>query len=88
MDQNKYDQVVDSCALKSDFEILTGGDMTEIGEKVYSANQGLNFCIWFYLSSFVYPCFQGGRNVVIILFKFKKNLIWHEKWNELPPFWH
>ena len=34
LDQRKYDQVVDACALKSDFEILTGGDMTEIGEKV------------------------------------------------------
>ena len=34
LDQCKYDKVVDACALKSDFEILTGGDMTEIGEKV------------------------------------------------------
>ena len=34
LDQEKYDKVVEACALKSDFEILTGGDMTEIGEKV------------------------------------------------------
>lgn len=34
MDQCKYNNVVEACALKSDFEILTGGDLTEIGEKV------------------------------------------------------
>ena len=34
MNLSKYNQVVESCALTRDFEILTGGDMTEIGEKV------------------------------------------------------
>ena len=29
-----YDQTIDSCALEPDLEILPGGDMTEIGEKV------------------------------------------------------
>ena len=29
-----YDQVVEDCNLKVDFEILPAGDMTEIGEKV------------------------------------------------------
>lgn len=29
-----YDQVLECCALKPDLEILPGGDMTEIGEKV------------------------------------------------------
>lgn len=29
-----YDKVIESCALKSDLEILPGGDATEIGEKV------------------------------------------------------
>ena len=30
----RYEKVVSSCALKPDFEILPGGDSTEIGEKV------------------------------------------------------
>ena len=29
-----YECVVESCALKPDLEILPGGDLTEIGEKV------------------------------------------------------
>ena len=29
-----YQKVLDSCALKTDLEILPGGDMTEIGERV------------------------------------------------------
>ena len=33
-DEKKYDQVLEACALKPDLEILPGGDMTEIGEKV------------------------------------------------------
>lgn len=37
MNPGKYDQVIEGCSLKRDFEILTGGDMTEIGEKV---------CVW------------------------------------------
>ena len=34
MQQGLYDSVVDACALKPDLDILPGGDMTEIGEKV------------------------------------------------------
>jgi ABC-type multidrug transport system fused ATPase/permease subunit len=34
LSQRRYDQVVQACALESDFKILVGGDMTEIGEKV------------------------------------------------------
>lgn len=34
MEEGKYDEVLEACALKTDLEILTGGDMTEIGEKV------------------------------------------------------
>ena len=30
----KYDRIVDSCALRADLDILPGGDLTEIGEKV------------------------------------------------------
>ena len=29
-----YDKVIEGCALTSDLDILPGGDMTEIGEKV------------------------------------------------------
>ena len=30
----KYEQVLDACALTEDLKILTGGDQTEIGERV------------------------------------------------------
>lgn len=33
-DPEKYDKIIEACALKPDLEILPGGDMTEIGEKV------------------------------------------------------
>ena len=33
-DAKKYDKILEACALKPDLEILPGGDMTEIGEKV------------------------------------------------------
>ena len=33
-DQEKYDAVIEACALKPDLDMLPGGDMTEIGEKV------------------------------------------------------
>ena len=33
-EDNKYDAVLEACALKPDLEILPGGDQTEIGEKV------------------------------------------------------
>ena len=29
-----YEHVIESCALRPDLEILPGGDLTEIGEKV------------------------------------------------------
>ena len=34
LDNAKYAKIVDACALKPDFDILPGGDSTEIGEKV------------------------------------------------------
>ncbi|KAJ8309243.1 hypothetical protein KUTeg_014117 [Tegillarca granosa] len=33
-EQNKYDRVVGACSLGPDLEMLSAGDMTEIGEKV------------------------------------------------------
>lgn len=33
-DEQRYNDVIDACALRPDLEILTGGDATEIGEKV------------------------------------------------------
>ncbi len=31
---DKYDRIVEACALKPDLKILPGGDQTEIGENV------------------------------------------------------
>ncbi|XP_065055747.1 multidrug resistance-associated protein 1-like [Rhopilema esculentum] len=36
----KYDEVIEACALKSDLEVLPGGDMTEIGEKGINLSGG------------------------------------------------
>lgn len=33
LDKNKYNDIIDACALATDLEILPGGDQTEIGEK-------------------------------------------------------
>ncbi|XP_056010332.1 multidrug resistance-associated protein 1-like isoform X2 [Ostrea edulis] len=40
MEESKYDEILDACALKPDLEILTGGDMTEIGEKGINLSGG------------------------------------------------
>ncbi|KAJ7390655.1 Multidrug resistance-associated protein 1 [Desmophyllum pertusum] len=37
-----YQKVIDACALKTDLEILPGGDMTEIGERVRTSVQSLH----------------------------------------------
>ena len=34
LDQSRYEKIIDASALKTDLEILPGGDQTEIGEKV------------------------------------------------------
>ena len=38
MDKKRYSKVLSTCALLPDLEILQGGDMTEIGEKVFIQN--------------------------------------------------
>nr|AHK05644.1 ATP-binding cassette transporter sub-family C member 1 isoform X5 [Tigriopus japonicus] len=40
LDDKKYAHIVDSCALKSDIQILPGGDTTEIGEKGINLSGG------------------------------------------------
>lgn len=39
-DKERYHKVINACALKSDFEILPGGDQTEIGEKGINLSGG------------------------------------------------
>lgn len=34
MERERYNRVLEQCALQSDLSVLPGGDMTEIGEKV------------------------------------------------------
>lgn len=44
--EKKYKKVLESCALLPDLEILAGGDLTEIGEKVFF------FC--FFLTAYLF----------------------------------
>ncbi|KAK3596597.1 hypothetical protein CHS0354_020940 [Potamilus streckersoni] len=39
-EEHKYRQVIDACALRTDLEILPGGDQTEIGEKGINLSGG------------------------------------------------
>ncbi len=39
-DKAKYESVIDACALRSDLDILPGGDQTEIGEKGINLSGG------------------------------------------------
>ena len=39
-DKNRYEKVINACALKTDLEILPGGDQTEIGEKGINLSGG------------------------------------------------
>ncbi|CAG2203752.1 ABCC3 [Mytilus edulis] len=38
--ERKYNRVIEGCCLKTDFEILTAGDMTEIGERGINVSGG------------------------------------------------
>ncbi|XP_068632708.1 multidrug resistance-associated protein 1 isoform X2 [Battus philenor] len=40
MDKSKYNNVIGVCALKTDFDVLPGGDQTEIGEKGINLSGG------------------------------------------------
>lgn len=40
MDEVKYNDVIYSCQLVNDLEILDGGDLTEIGEKGINLSGG------------------------------------------------
>lgn len=39
-ENEKYNKIINACALKSDFDILPGGDQTEIGEKGINLSGG------------------------------------------------
>lgn len=41
--EQKYSCVLEACALTPDLEVLPGGDMTEIGEKVQKMRVASNF---------------------------------------------
>ena len=34
LDEERYNRILDACALRPDLQILPAGDLTEIGEKV------------------------------------------------------
>lgn len=40
LNNDMYERVIDACALRSDIDILPGGDQTEIGEKGINLSGG------------------------------------------------
>lgn len=40
LDEKRYQQVLEACALLQDLEVLPGGDLAEIGEKVLKNLKG------------------------------------------------
>lgn len=40
-DSNRYENVLDACALRQDLEMLSAGDATEIGERVSKPNSSI-----------------------------------------------
>ena len=50
-DPKRYCKVLKSCALNTDLDMLPGGDMTEIGEKVRSS-----YCLFVFVCLFVCLC--------------------------------
>ena len=40
VDEGLYERTIDACALKPDLAILSGGDLTEIGEKGINLSGG------------------------------------------------
>ena len=75
-DSARYEHVIDSCALRTDLEILPAGDLTEIGERVrnclftlFKFKININvfvFCFGgragFFLSFFFFSSFQDKCN--------------------------
>lgn len=46
LDKQKYNNVINVCALKTDFDVLPGGDQTEIGEKGKLLVLEFSFTFW------------------------------------------
>ena len=54
MDSDRYEQVLQACALLPDLELLPAGDQTEIGESISMPHLGLlviiiiicDLCLW------------------------------------------
>ena len=86
--EKKYRKVLDACALLPDLKILTGGDMTEIGEKVSTHTirsthlwriDSPILIIWMSLLSF-----WGASGVVFHLFNFLMKFV---KANRIATDW-
>lgn len=46
---SNYHKIVKACALQQDFDMLPGGDMTEIGEKVVCVCACMHACVCVYV---------------------------------------
>ena len=54
MEPEKYNEIIDACALRPDLDILPAGDMTEIGEKVINWSKFTDICLFYSHTKYMY----------------------------------
>ena len=62
LNKDKYEQVLDACALVDDLKILAGGDQIEIGERVSSIVSLLFFLSFFPENKSIFQIFT--KNII------------------------
>lgn len=67
--KQKYNRVIEACALAADLKILPGGDLTEIGERVsqFIFYENLIIIIFFYQNT-VYCLMVNRTEIIIVMF--------------------
>ena len=78
-----YDRTINACALAPDFDILPGGDMTEIGEKVINSSV-CNILLHFDVRGLISA---GGRNSVCHWPELSIKRLMYTCWMTLSQLW-
>ena len=81
-DSTRYKQVVDSCALKPDLEILPAGDSTEIGERVWNTF----FMFYLYLKFLHWSSVLHVSLVIVTVRSYTVSLSYSPRWGHANRF--